>query len=240
MDKSINSGIRKPHIALSGSPKKHVSMTSVRALIKGTSRKSAGRHAAKKPSLFGRLHLPRHKVRRSNDNLRTALWLWCFPVGLSLMWRRSCTWKRDVKVGISVAMVAILAAVLFIPSPASKDSAVTGIQMVSGDRQVEIYGPPLPALIVPGYTHESTGSIIVDAVENNLHYVYAADGARCYHEYECKFAFASSQRLTVYEAYYLGFEPCGRCHPPVYTPGEQIGTIETKSADAASEVAGNT
>ena len=31
-------------------------------------------------------------------------------------------------------------------------------------------------------------------------------------------AFDSSQRLTVYEAYYLGFEPCGRCKPPIYDP----------------------
>ena len=81
-----------------------------------------------------------------------------------------------------------------------------------------VYGPALPALIVQGYTRENTGSIIVDQVANDVHYVYAADGAECYHEYKCKFAFASSQRLTVYEAYYLGFRPCGRCKPPIYDP----------------------
>ena len=69
---------------------------------------------------------------------------------------------------------------------------------------------------------DRTGSIIVEKPNSDVHYVYAADGARCYHEYECKFAFASSQRMTVYEAYHLGFEPCGRCKPPVYTPGSQL------------------
>jgi hypothetical protein len=83
---------------------------------------------------------------------------------------------------------------------------------------VEVYGPDLPSFIVPGYTREQTDSIIVPAVESDVHYVYAADNARCYHEYKCKFAYASSQRLTVFEAYYLGFEPCNRCKPPIYDP----------------------
>ncbi|MBR2700293.1 MAG: hypothetical protein IKE76_17060, partial [Clostridia bacterium] len=85
---------------------------------------------------------------------------------------------------------------------------------------------------------ENTSSIIVDQVANDVHYVYAADGAECYHEYECKFAFASSQRLTVYEAYHLGFKPCGRCNPPVYVPGETDPITAqplNKSADAQPE-----
>lgn len=48
--------------------------------------------------------------------------------------------------------------------------------------------------------------------------VYAAEDAECYHLGDCKFAFASSKRLTPYEAYYLHYRPCGRCNPPVYNP----------------------
>ena len=159
---------------------------------------------------------PRRPVNR--ENVKTALWLWCFPVGASLMWRPSCTWKKGVKIGVTAAMVAALVAVFVVPVPVI-DGGDSGVQMIADRQVVEVYGPALPNLIVPGYTTESTGSIIVDEVQSDVHYVYAADDARCYHEYECKFAFASSQRLTVYEAYYLGFDPCGRCNPPVYTPG---------------------
>ena len=162
---------------------------------------------------------PRRPRRRgiNRDNLNTLLWLWCFPVGLSKMWRSRCTWPRGVKIGITAAMAAILAAIFLIPTP--RRNVNTGVNLVMGNPEVEVYGPALPVLVVPGYTTEATGSIIADETASDVHYVYAADGARCYHEYECKFAFASSQRLTVYEAYYLGFEPCGRCNPPVYTPG---------------------
>lgn len=160
---------------------------------------------------------PKRRRGINRDNVITALWLWCFPVGLSKMWRSRCTWPKPVKVFITALMAAVLAAVFIVPTP--KKTALTGVQLVVGNPEVEVYGPALPALVVAGYTSESTGSIIVDEVSSDVHYVYAADGARCYHEYECKFAFASSQRLTVYEAYHLGFEPCGLCNPPVYTPG---------------------
>lgn len=157
--------------------------------------------------------------RASSENVKTALWLWCFPVGLSKMWRGSCTWPKGVKIGITAAMAAILVAIFAVPTPTA-DRFSAGVQMVADRPEVEVYGPALPTLIVQGYTRENTGSIIVDEVANDVHYVYAADDADCYHEYECKFAFASSQRLTVYEAYHLGFKPCGRCNPPVYIPGE--------------------
>ena len=168
----------------------------------------------------GRKPAPSRQPRRrgiNRYNLNTFLWLWCFPVGLSKMWRSRCTWPRGVKIGITAAMAAVLAAVFLFPTPARKTD--TGVNLVMGNPEVEVYGPALPVMVVPGYTNESTGSIIADETTTDVHYVYAADGARCYHEYECKFAYASSLRLTVYEAYYLGFEPCGRCNPPVYTPG---------------------
>ena len=152
--------------------------------------------------------------RRSNTNIKTALWMWFFPVGITLMWRRSCTWPKAVKAGLTCVMMALVIAVIALPAPARTSG---GIELVGGHPEVEVYGPELPKNIVSGYTNDTTQSIIVPVEENNIHYVYAADGAECYHEYECKFAYASSQRLTVYEAYYLGFKPCGRCNPPVYT-----------------------
>ena len=205
-----------------------------------------GRTLAAKQSGKGRasaIKLPMKKARPkkarkpiNSDNVKTALWLWCFPVGLSRMWRKGCTWPRGVKIGVTAAMAAVLVAIFAVPTPTA-DRYTTGVQMVADTPEVEVYGPALPTLIVQGYTRENTGSIIVDEVSSDVHYVYAADDADCYHEYECKFAFASSQRLTVYEAYHLGFKPCGRCNPPVYIPGETdpITAQPLSSLNAAQE-----
>ena len=159
--------------------------------------------------------------------MKTALWLLVPPVGLTLMWRRSCRWPMAVKSGISAAMLVALVAIFVFPTPTATVNG--GVELVTNKPEVEVYGPDLPNFIVPGYTNDQTESIIVPGVESDVHYVYAADGAECYHEYKCKFAFASSQRLTVYEAYYLGFKPCGRCKPPIYDP--ITGTITYQEHD---------
>ena len=161
---------------------------------------------------------PKAKKPRTLDRgtLKTALWLLVPPVGLTMMWRPGCRWHIGVKAGISALMAAALIAVFVIPAPTT--AANGGVSLVSSKPEVEVYGPDLPNFIVPGYTNDQTESIIMPAVESDVHYVYAADGAKCYHEYKCKFAFASSQRLTVYEAYFLGFQPCNRCKPPIYDP----------------------
>ena len=156
----------------------------------------------------------RKPVNRAN--LRVLALLWFFPVGVPLMWRRSCTWPRGVKIGVSAAMAALLLALVVMPIP-NNSRALGGVQLVSDEPEVEIYGPAIPATTMPAYTNSPGDSIIVDAESEDVHYIYAADGAECYHEYECKFAYASSHRLTVYEAYFLGYRPCGRCNPPVYT-----------------------
>ena len=195
-------------------------------------RRAPARGAAAQGAARGQNHIKSHPPKprkprkprvplRDNENLKTALWLLVPPVGLSRMWRHSCTWHPAVKACISVAMAAVLVAVLIAPTATPPKGG--GVQLVTNRPEVEVYGPDLPSFIVPGYTSEQTDSIIVPAVENDVHYVYAADGAKCYHEYKCKFAYASSQRLTVFEAYYLGFAPCNRCKPPIYDP--TTGTI---------------
>ena len=203
-------------------------------------RRAPARGAAAQGAARGQNHIKSHPPKprkprkprvplRDNENLKTALWLLVPPVGLSRMWRRSCTWHPAVKACISVAMAAVLVAVLIAPTATPPKGG--GVQLVTNRPEVEVYGPDLPSFIVPGYTSEQTDSIIVPAVENDVHYVYAADGAKCYHEYKCKFAYASSQRLTVFEAYYLGFAPCNRCKPPIYDPVTGTVTMQEHGDD---------
>ena len=187
-------------------------------------RKKQNAHAAKA------VKKARPAKPRNWYNRRAALWMLFPPVGLTLMWRRSCTWPKAVKGAVTLVMAAALIAVFAIPAP-KIDSSVAGVSMVSSRPEVEVYGPELPSFIVPGYTNEQNDSILVTAEKSDVHYVYAADGAKCYHEYRCKFAFASSQRLTVYEAYYLGFKPCGRCKPPIYDPTTGTVTMQEHGDD---------
>ena len=170
------------------------------------------------PKINRKPRQPRASRRRAGDRntLKTALWLLVPPVGLMMMWRPGCRWHIAVKSAVTFVMVAALVTIFALPSPNTQANG--GVSLVSSKPEVEVYGPDLPNFIVPGYTNDRTESIIMPAEQSDVHYVYAADGARCYHEYKCKFAFASSQRLTVYEAYFLGFEPCNRCKPPIYDP----------------------
>ena len=85
---------------------------------------------------------------RDNESLKTALWLLVPPVGLSRMWRRSCNWHPAVKACISVAMAAVLVAVLI--APTRKPTTGGGVQLVTNRPEVEVYGPDLPSFIAPG------------------------------------------------------------------------------------------
>lgn len=160
----------------------------------------------------------RGAVRRNwLRNLPAALFVVFFPpLGIFLTWRS--TWSGVIKCCMTGAAVAVMAvAVALLPSADGRVAG--GVELVGVKPEAEIYGPELPTAMVTGYTVASNESVLAPSVENDVKYVYAASSGKCYHEYECKFAYASSQKLTVYEAYFLGYKPCGRCNPPVYTPG---------------------
>lgn len=114
----------------------------------------------------------------------------------------------------------VLVAVLVCPSPYSGKQG--GIVLHGDDPTAEIYGPELPKTIVGGYTEPVIQSVVLDdtddsATDDPNSYYYAQEDEKTYHTYTCKKAYASSQRLTLYEAYFLGYQPCESCNPPVYT-----------------------
>ena len=158
-----------------------------------------------------------HRTNRRLSDLITLLLLAVLPpVGVVLLWRRN--WRTSTKAALTAAAAAVLtAAVLLIPSADSRVSG--GIELVGRERDVEVYGPALPTAMVTGYPASAPDSDVSAAQEEEPESVYAAKEAQCYHRSTCKFAYASSQKLTPYEAYYLGYKPCGRCNPPAYTPG---------------------
>ena len=168
------------------------------------------------------------KRERKNKNTRNMVKVLaamfavlCPPVGIVLAFRSG--WNGRMKFALTA--VALGCMVLYAALLPSADYTVNGgIKLVALNEGVQIYGPELPEAMVKDYrvygAPEVTSVLAVDDSEAEaVTYYYAASDGDCYHEYKCKFAFASSQKLTLREAYMLEYEPCGLCQPPVYTPG---------------------
>lgn len=114
-------------------------------------------------------------------------------------------------------MVA-LAAVLIVPSPYEKPQG--GVVLCGDDRSAEVYGPELPETIIGGYTQPTIQSVVLPEEvegENETVYVYASENQKNYHLPTCQFAYASGSKLTLYEAYFLGYTPGKCCDAPAYT-----------------------
>ncbi len=153
----------------------------------------------------------------------TGKWLLiCFPYGLYLMWQRSCRWHGALKCLVTAVFVCLVAAILIIPAPKSR-TASTRVKLVGVESNAQIFGPEAPA----GYDYsayvvaDGGADLIAPEVVDDTVYVYvsAAEGSTYYHDGQCKYAFASSPRVSLYEAYKLGYTtPCGLCNPPLYDP----------------------
>ena len=107
------------------------------------------------------------------------------------------------------------------PSPGQTPS--TSVKMVKAENKVQVFGPEMPAgydasaYLVP----EGGENLIAPEEEETATYVYcsASKGSTYYHTSKCKYAYASAPRVTLYEAYLLGYTtPCGICNPPLYNP----------------------
>ena len=171
------------------------------------------------PALQSRNLVRQQRMRDKKNSARVVRWLLlCFPYGLSLMWRASCRWHTGVKLAVTGFFAAILIALLAYPMPELRPRSGK-VEIVGIQREVEVYGPELPDVLPDQstYRYNASDSIVAsrDGSEE-VEYVYAAPGAYNYHRYECKYAYASSQALTVYEATFLGYTPCKLCRPPVY------------------------
>ena len=156
--------------------------------------------------------------RRNPRNGKALLWLFlCYPVGLTKMWKSSCTWKLGVKYAVSSLAFIIVGVALFYPSP--QQETIGGVTLYGEEPVAKIYGPELPESMVYGYSQTVVSSVLAPEATDaaSVQRVYAAEGADCYHLEKCKYAYASANYLTIYEAYLLGYEPCGLCNPPAYT-----------------------
>lgn len=173
------------------------------------------------------------KVRRRNPGKWLAI---CFPYGIYLMWQRSCRWHGALKCFVTAAFACLVAAILIIPAPKSHTPS-TRVTLVGTEPDAQIFGPEAPA----GYDYsayavaEGGADLIAPDVVDDTVYVYvsATRGSTYYHTAKCKYAYASSPHVSLYEAYKLGYTtPCGLCNPPLYDP-ETDTTTENPGTAAA-------
>lgn len=151
---------------------------------------------------------------------RIFFWLLvCFPYGLFLMWRRRCRWHPVIKGFVTAAAMCAVAAIIMAPAPSR--TMGTKITLVGDKPGAEIFGPEAPEGYNPSayIPRDEQTDLFAGTVEEESVYVYASatEGSTYYHSYTCEYAYASSRRMTLYEAYMLGYTtPCGKCNPPVY------------------------
>ena len=159
---------------------------------------------------------------RKAKRINYAKWLIiCFPYGLYLMWHRSCRWNVALKTAVSVVCACIVAAILIAPAP--ERSSGTQINIVATEPNALIFGPEAPAgYDMSDYVVAEGGlNLIAPEYVDTTIYVYASasEGSTYYHTKMCKYAYATSPRVSLYEAYTLGYTtPCGICNPPLYDP----------------------
>lgn len=143
----------------------------------------------------------------------------CFPYGLYLMWQKSCRWNNGLKTAVTVLCAAVVMAIILAPAP--EQTSGTRISMVEQEPNAKLFGPDMPeGYDMSEYVVAEGGiNLIAPEVVDNTIYVYASasDNSTYYHTSMCQYAYASSPRVSLYEAYTLGYvTPCGICHPPLY------------------------
>lgn len=161
----------------------------------------------------------RRSLKRRND-LRRALSVIASvlipPLGLYLVW--NTRWSPKARCCLSgLAVVSMLLIVALLPSAGGPIGG--GIEYVRFKPEVEVYGPDLPTATVSGYIAPVEESIFVQVDEENVTYVYAITEGTFYHLSDCQYAYASAQKMTPYQAYFMGYQPCTLCGAPAYVPG---------------------
>ena len=166
----------------------------------------------------------RNAARRAQktSNRKVVLFLLiCFPYGLIQMWRKA-RWHAAIKVMVTACFVALTVAVL-LPQTLPPRNLPGGVEMVGAQREVEVYGPELPASLDENYAGygavDSAAPVFAQVEEVDQVYVYANDNGSYYHRVDCQYVAWYSKKYTLPVAYYSNYLPCEVCDAPVYTPG---------------------
>lgn len=138
------------------------------------------------------------------------------PLGIYYTWRSR--WSNTAKyclTGLAVGCMVLMVVLL----PSADGRVNGGIELVGRRPEAQIYGPDLPTATVTGYIAPLSQSVFVQEDDGETIYVYATTEGTCYHLSGCQYAFASAQKMTPYQAHFMGYIPCTLCNAPAYVPG---------------------
>ena len=135
------------------------------------------------------------------------------------MWQKNCRWHRALKTAVTAVVGCIVLGILFAPVPERAEGTRTNL--IGTEPNAQLYGPEMPAGYDMSEYAVAEGGINLIAPEyvDTTVYVYvsAEEGSTYYHTKMCKYAYATSPKVSLYEAYTLGYvSPCGICNPPLY------------------------
>ena len=175
------------------------------------------RSGARKAPASGRGRAQTARRRRRISNHAVIRWLiCCLPVGLMLMWHPSCRWKKVNKAAISMgslALVAILA--LGVAGVLQRNGRTqSGVQLVSVNPQVEVYGPAVPASVSYSYVESDTiqqAVVITPEPTEEPETAYYNDGGKYFHTENCSVVKDSTPCYYVTRLLNMGVQPCPKC-----------------------------
>lgn len=146
----------------------------------------------------------------------------CFPYGLALMWRKA-RWHVAVKSFVTLCFV-VLTGFILLPMTTPPTPSTGGVQLIGAEKDVEVYGPELPATLdsayaVAGIDVNPNANLFASVEETPVTYVYANENGKYYHKSDCKYVAWYSDKMTIPQAHYAGYTPCALCEPGPYVPG---------------------
>lgn len=156
--------------------------------------------------------------KRQADRTVVRWLIFCFPVGLLLMWSDRCSFRRWVKSAISFGFV-MLALMLALPQTRAPQPKKGGVEMVSMVASADVMGPTMRPdalryeVYVPKYIPKN--SVVVQPTPSPVpYYVYCNDGGEFYHAKKCKYVRDNTPKVTIVQAVDAGFKRCKTCKPP--------------------------
>ena len=161
-----------------------------------------------------RLKHTAHQRRSRNIGVVLRL-IFCFPLGLYVMWTRT-SWSKWVKVAVS-ALVAAVLVVIITPATNPPERQIGGIVTVDGDPTYTLLGPEAPEdrEEIEIYTPRRT-AIIVEATPTPAPIiVYCNPGGQYYHSEDCVHVQkGETPQATLEQALKAGYRQCPECDAP--------------------------
>lgn len=151
--------------------------------------------------------------RRKNIGVVLRL-VFCFPLGLYLMWTRT-RWPRLLKIGVS-ALIAFAIVIILTPMTDPPARQTGGVRVVGDRLQVDVLGPEAPSdrEDIDVYTPRRTAIIVEATPTPTPIIVYCNPGGTYYHAKDCKWVKETTPSVSLAQALRAGYARCPECDAP--------------------------